>query len=137
MTIRPISNGEMLYFNAKPERDRGNDRDGAGTDRADRRQDGGDPEHDPRDRGNPTPHSLNGQPDEPVDRAVVLGDGEEESDADQGQEQAAGKAGDDGAGGLARHQGSDQEGADERQHAHVDRQDRGDHEHRNESVDRD
>jgi hypothetical protein len=122
-------------FESEAECDRRDNRNCARADRADRRQDSGDPEHDPRDCDDPTSYASDRQPDEPVNRAVILGNGEEKGDPDQGQEQAARKAGDDSTGGLARHQGSDQECSDEREHPHVDRQDRSHHEHGNKRVD--
>ena len=63
-----------------------------------------------------------GLADEPVDRAVVLCDREQVGDADQRDEQVTRKAGKDARGGHVDVQTSDNEGHDERQRAHVDRQ---------------
>ena len=69
-----------------------------------------------------TAHRADGLPDEPVDRAVVLRDRKEISDADQRDEQVAWKAGQDGGGRHVDEQAADDEGHDECQRTHVDRQ---------------
>ena len=126
-----------LVAEGEAERDRGDDRDGARADRADRGQERRDAEHDPRDRGDAALHRAHREADQPVDGAVVLRQREQPGDADEGQEQAAGKAVDDLGGLLAGEERADEEGADEGEHAHVDGPDRRHHEHGDERVDRD
>ena len=109
--------------------------DRAGADRAHRRQQRRNPEHDPGDRADPALDRTHGHAHQPVDRAVVLRQGEQPGDADQGQEQPARKAGDDILGGLRGQQRADQKGADKGQDAHVDRPDGRDHEHQHQRID--
>ena len=118
------------------ERDRRDDRHRRRADRAHGREQRGDEEHDPRDGGDAPAHRAHRQLDQPVDRAVVLRQREQVGDADQREEQVGREAAHDGLGVHAGHQRADEEGADEGDHAHVDRQHGGQHEHADQRVDR-
>jgi hypothetical protein len=112
-----------------------NDRHSTGADRPHGGEQGGDAEHDPRDGRHLAADGAHSLLDQPVDRPVVLGDREQVRDPDQCEEQVAGEAGEDVLGGQIGHQRADEEGAGEGEHAHVDRADRGDHEHQRERQD--
>ena len=127
--VDPVSRREA-------ERDRRDDRDGGRAERAEGRQQAGDPEHHPRDEGHPPAYQSHGAAHHQVDGAVVLGDREQVRDTDQGQEQVARETGDDVVGLHPDGEGADQEGGDEPKRAHVDGQQRGRNEHRDEGQDR-
>jgi hypothetical protein len=120
----------------KAERDRRDDGHRRRADRTHRREQRGDQEHDPRNGGNASAHGAHRQPDEPVDGAVVLRQRKQVGDAHQREKQVGGKAAHDRLRVHAGHQRADQEGADEGDHAHVDGQHRGQHEHADQCVDR-
>ena len=113
----------------EPERDRRDDRHGRRSERADRGEHPGDAEHHPRDECDPAPYQADGAPDHEVDGPVVLRDGEQVGDADQRQEQLAGKAADDVVGAHSHGEGADEEGGHEAERAHVHRQHRRGDEH--------
>ena len=131
----PHQQGADLVLEGKAQRDRRDDRHRRRADRADCGERRGNEEHDPRNRRHPSPDRPHRAPDQPVDRAVVLGQCEEIRDPDQRQKQLTGEETDDRLGAEASQQGSDQKGADEGEHAHIDRQSGGNHEHRHQRVD--
>ena len=117
--VDPVPGGEG-------QRDRRDDRDRRGGERADRGQQRGDREHDPGDRGDVAADQPHRSPDQQVDGAVVLRDGEQVGDADQrqhelGREPARHFSSEDLLGGQPDRQRADEERGDERQRAHVDR----------------
>jgi hypothetical protein len=126
-----------LVLGREAEGDGGDDGHGAGADRPDGGEHGGQREHDPGDRADSSPNGPHRQLHQPVDGAVVLRHREQVGDPDQGEEQVAGEPGDDVVGGLVGDQGADQEGPRERQDPDVDRQQGGDHEDQPEDQDRD
>jgi hypothetical protein len=117
------------------ERDGGNDGDGRGRQCAHGRDDCGDGEHHPGDERDAASHEPDGAADQEVDGAVVLGDGEQVSDADDGQEETAGEVGQDVVGGHAQHHGAEQERTNEGEGTHVQGQDGGKQEHRRQDDD--
>ncbi|MCY1238658.1 hypothetical protein D9M72_514100 [compost metagenome] len=104
------------------ERNRRDDGDCRGRKCADGRDDRGDREHDPRDQGHLAADHPNSAPDHQVDGAVVLRYGKQVGDADNRQKQTAGEVGQDVIGGHPQHNRTEQEGADEGQCAHVERE---------------
>jgi hypothetical protein len=114
------------------ERDRGDDRDRPGAHGADGGEHRGDPEHDPGHGRDPAPDRAQGELDQQADGAVVLGDGEQVGDPDQGEEEVGRESADDVVSRQVGEQRPDQEGADEGEHPDVDRQDRCDHKHQDE-----
>jgi hypothetical protein len=107
---------------------RRDDRDSAGTHCADAREQRRDEEHHPGNGCRVAAHAADGLTNQPVDRAVVLRDREQVGDADQRDEQVTRKARQDVGGRHVDVQAADDEGHDERQCTHVDRQRRPDHE---------
>ena len=105
------------------------DRHGAGTDGADGRQQRCDKEHHPRDYGDAPTGNLDAVMHEQIDRAVALGDREEIGDADQRDEEIAGKAREDLCRGHIDKQRAHDESGGESERAHIDRHCRGDDEH--------
>ena len=135
--VDPVPDGEG-------QRDRRDDRDRRGRERADRGQQRGDREHDPRDGGDVAADQAHRSPDQQVDGAVVLRDGEQVRDADQREHELGREparhfvAAEDLLGGQADRQRADDERGDERQRAHVDREDgrdREDHDQRDDGDD--
>jgi len=92
----------------------------AGLKRTERDKDPAQHEHHPRQRRHPTPDRADRTTDEPVDRAVPLGDGEQVGDPDQDHEQIRGKAGQDLRCLGTEDPGADGEGADEGEDTEVD-----------------
>jgi hypothetical protein len=127
--------GVDAVLRGEPEGDRGDDGHGGRAHRSDRGQDGRDAEHDPGDRDDAPADAAYGQPDEPVHRPVLLGDGEEVGDADQRQEQITGKAREDVVRGQVRDVDADQERRREGDRPHVHRQQGGHDEHRHQHED--
>ena len=84
----PISSAiDFVPFRGEPERDGRDDRHGGRSERADRGEQSGDAEHDPRDQGDPAPDQADGASDHQIDGAVVLRYGEQVGDSHQRQEQ--------------------------------------------------
>ena len=77
------------------------------------------------------PRPPDGAFDQPVDRSVILGNGEKIGDADQRQKQITGEAGEYVIGHHSHDQETDDEGAGKGQCIHVDRQDGCGNEHAN------
>jgi hypothetical protein len=125
-----------LVLAGEAQRDRADDRAGGRTGGADRGQQRGDREHHPRDQRDPAADGPDRRSDDQVHGAVVLGDREQIGDTDQRQDQVAADAAEDLA--LAQVEGehADQPRGDVRQRAHVDRQQRADHEQGDQRQDR-
>ena len=120
----------------KAQGDRADDGDRGGAQRTERGEHRGDHEHHPRNGHDMAAHRFHCPVHQQVDGAVLLRDGEQIGNADQGQEQIAGKAGQDL---LATHvdpQPADDEGQREGDRTHVDRHRGGDDEHDHQTDDR-
>jgi hypothetical protein len=102
--------------------DRSDDGHRGGDHGAERGEDRDDDEHHPRDERHPAPHHPDRGLHQPVDRPVVLGDGEQVGDADEDDEQVRREVGQHLVGNLlADHEAAEDEQGHESQRAHVHR----------------
>ena len=124
-----------MVSEGKAQRDGRHDRHRAGADCAHGGQQRGNAEHDPGNRPDAALDRAHRHAHQPVDRAVVLRQGEQPGDAHQGQEQPAGKARKDVLGRLRGQQRADQKGPDKGQNAHVYRPDGRHDEHQDQGID--